>query len=221
MPAGLRWVTIAAPALLFADVAPAPGGFGPHPRELPIPPRIRSEIRGLLREVDAWGEDGTQAAGIEIEDRSAAGWARVLAWALAGARQPPAAGTGAQRAALAVASAEDFFLERLASTVYLRDVSAAVGVPARTLEAAFRRVLGVTPMGYLEILRAHAVLRALRSPDPLAPCSVHAAERSAGVTHGPRFAARFRALFGEGPAATLAATRQVEAPSDAQVPATP
>lgn len=104
-------------------------------------------------------------------------------------------------------AAEAHFVAHLAETVYLADVSTATGVPARSLEHAFRSVLGMPPMRYLELLRAHALFRLLRGTGPDAPPTVADAFTDVGVGHGPRFAARYRSIFGETPAQTQRAAR--------------
>ena len=63
-------------------------------------------------------------------------------------------------------------------------------------------------MGYLELLRLHAVHRELRDAGGSAPGSVAEAARRCGVTHLSRLAGRFRAIFGATPSELLRSTRQ-------------
>jgi len=82
------------------------------------------------------------------------------------------------------------------------DLCAQAGVSQRTLEYAFRERLGVSPMEFVRRLRLHGVRRAL-----LAASRGDETVASIAMTFGfyqlGRFAAQYRALFGELPSATL------------------
>lgn len=211
-PAGYRWATAILPERDVYDLvpqeAPAPDGRVPL-RIAPLPRAIRTRATGLLETQRAW-----EAPGREPLDREAAaglcrGWGDLVQWALRSA-SPVTPRTGALNAAAIVTGAERAFLARLASDIYVEDVCAKLGVATRTFEAAFKHVLGLRPMHYVEILRAHAVFRELRRTDARTPASVRDVELRCGVRHGARFAARYRAIFGENPTQTLRASRQIE-----------
>jgi AraC family ethanolamine operon transcriptional activator len=80
------------------------------------------------------------------------------------------------------------------------------GVSERTLEYAFRELVGVTPVRYLKLRRLNQVRRALRAPEAGARSVTEIALR-AGFYDLGRFAGEYRALFGELPSQTLAAGR--------------
>lgn len=80
------------------------------------------------------------------------------------------------------------------------------GVSERTLEYAFRELVGVTPVRYLKLRRLNRVHRALRAPEA-ATASVTDVALRAGFYDLGRFAGEYRALFGELPSQTLAACR--------------
>jgi AraC family ethanolamine operon transcriptional activator len=80
------------------------------------------------------------------------------------------------------------------------------GVSERTLEYAFRELIGVTPVRYLKLRRLNLVRRALRAPEAGASSVTEIALR-AGFYDLGRFAGEYRALFGELPSQTLAACR--------------
>jgi AraC family transcriptional regulator, ethanolamine operon transcriptional activator len=78
-----------------------------------------------------------------------------------------------------------------------------VGVSQRTLEYAFRERFGTSPMELIRRMRLHAVRRALLAEER--QCStVTDLAMSFGFYQLGRFAADYRAIFGELPSATLA-----------------
>ena len=74
--------------------------------------------------------------------------------------------------------------------------------PARSLQRAFRRVLGRSPLRYLKDCRLDAARRDLVSADPAALSVTEVAYRY-GFAHLSRFAETYRAEFGERPSETL------------------
>ncbi|SMD25274.1 AraC family transcriptional regulator [Kibdelosporangium aridum] len=83
------------------------------------------------------------------------------------------------------------------------DLAAFAGVSARSLHAAFRRQLGSTPMSYVRKRRLEHAHDELLSLDPAAGIKVIDVALRHGFTHAGRFAAAYRARFGESPSATL------------------
>lgn len=208
-PAGYRWATVILPERDVYDLVPSARGTsdGPVPlRSAHVPRPIRTRVATLLRSMRAWEPPGREVLEPGAGAALCREWGELVAWALRTA-SPVEVRTGALHAATIVADAERALLDRLASDVYLGEVSRHIGVPARTLEAAFRSVLGFPPMRYVELLRAHAVFRELRRSGPGAPGSVREVEARFGVRHPARFAARYRSIFGENPTATLHAAR--------------
>ncbi len=96
-----------------------------------------------------------------------------------------------------VCQADAFLAAHQAEVIYLPDLCRALGVSARTLDYAFRQQLGMGPMRYLKLLRMQAVRQALRAA---------ASVKEAALTHGfwdlGRFAADYKAVFGESPSQT-------------------
>src|SRR5690349_13321753 len=81
------------------------------------------------------------------------------------------------------------------------DLARAVGVAPRTLEKHFRRVLGKTPGAVLREARlAHARRELLQGADG---ASITEIAIGCGFGHLGRFAAAYRARYGETPSATL------------------
>jgi AraC-like DNA-binding protein len=100
-------------------------------------------------------------------------------------------------------AAKDFIERHLAESISVRDIAAAAGVSERTLQAAFKSELSTTPMGYLRdrrLDRARADLADAAAADDVNVTRV--AERW-GFGHLGRFAADYKARFGESPSRTL------------------
>ena len=84
----------------------------------------------------------------------------------------------------------------------LVELCTALDVPTRTLRRACTQYLDLSPMSYLRLRRMKMVHRALRSARA-SDSSVAELARRHGFNEPGRFAARYRALFGELPSTTL------------------
>lgn len=82
-------------------------------------------------------------------------------------------------------------------------VARAVGLSVRSLQEAFRRELGVTPVAYVKNRRMLIAHRRLLAADPSISTVTHIAF-GVGITHLGRFSVEYRQRFGEPPSATLA-----------------
>ena len=82
------------------------------------------------------------------------------------------------------------------------EICTALGVSEPTLRSLCAEHLGMSPTSYLRLRRMSLVYRTLWRGDPDA-ASVSEAARRYGFRHLGRFAASYRALFGELPSATL------------------
>ncbi|MDR7276440.1 AraC family transcriptional regulator [Catenuloplanes atrovinosus] len=110
---------------------------------------------------------------------------------------PGHTGPGPVRRAIA------YLEEKASDAVTLADVAAAAGTGPRGLQAAFRRHLDTTPMGYLRRIRLERAHRDLLGADPGRGATVGAIARQWGFTHLGRFAAAYRETYGTSPAETL------------------
>jgi AraC-like DNA-binding protein len=81
-------------------------------------------------------------------------------------------------------------------------LAAQCHVSVRTLQDGFNRHLGVSPMGYVRQVRLRRAHRDLRSADPACHTVASIAHRW-GFTHLGRFAAAYKAAYGESPARAL------------------
>ncbi|MGY3609178.1 MULTISPECIES: helix-turn-helix transcriptional regulator [unclassified Bradyrhizobium] len=84
----------------------------------------------------------------------------------------------------------------------LPDLCAEIGVAERTLRMCCRKFLGVSPMRYLLLRRLNKARAALRRADP-ATASVAKIARGHHFFELGRFAATYRAAFGEAPLTSL------------------
>ncbi|MBK7990758.1 MAG: helix-turn-helix domain-containing protein [Comamonadaceae bacterium] len=73
-----------------------------------------------------------------------------------------------QAQSLIVKTAEAHAVSKAGASLYVTDLCKAAGVSERTLEYAFKEVMGLTPVAYLVRLRLHRVRQALLAA-PLAP----------------------------------------------------
>lgn len=96
---------------------------------------------------------------------------------------------------------DDYMRGALGRPIATAEISAALGVPERTLRAAFAAVHGISLHAYLRIRRLDLVRAALLRT-PRAPGRVKAAALSHGFWHLGRFAADYQARFGEAPSRT-------------------
>ncbi len=98
--------------------------------------------------------------------------------------------------------AEDYALSHTAERLYVTDLCEAAEVSERTLQYAFREVMGMTPVAYLTRLRLHRVRHALRTAT-LASTTVTAEALRWGFWHFGDFSRAYKDCFGELPSDTL------------------
>jgi len=115
--------------------------------------------------------------------------------------------SGSRRRA-AVRRVEEFLDAQERAVPSLAELCSVAGVSERTLEYAFQEQLGMPPGRVLRLRRLNQVRRELRAADPGTTRVTDVAMRW-GFRQLGRFAADYRALFGERPSETLArATRR-------------
>lgn len=100
------------------------------------------------------------------------------------------------------------FLERYADeTIYLPELCKEAGASERTLRTCCHKHLGVGPKRYLRVLRMNMFRGALQE-STTATATVNEIATSHGCWQFGRLAARYKALFGETPSATLQRYRE-------------
>jgi AraC-like DNA-binding protein len=97
--------------------------------------------------------------------------------------------------------------QRLDEPVHLDVLAQVAGVRPRTLETHFRTFLGTTPLGWVRKMRLHNARRSLLASRDQ---SVTDAALANGFSQLGRFAAHYRAEFGELPSKTLQRVRAAE-----------
>lgn len=115
-----------------------------------------------------------------------------------GAHTSPDSG---RHSARRVRAAEAYMRAHLATIATIRDVAGVLGVSVRTLESAFVAVHGIPPARYLALLRLEAARALLLAP--AGPASVIEVCRACGIGHPGRFAAAYKARYGEAPSDSL------------------
>jgi AraC-like DNA-binding protein len=101
-----------------------------------------------------------------------------------------------------VQTAEEYALAHPLDRLYVTDLCEAGGVSERTLQYAFKEVMGMTPVAYLTRLRLHRVRQALRGATH-GSTTVTAEALKWGFWHFGDFSRAYKTCFGELPSETL------------------
>jgi AraC family transcriptional regulator, ethanolamine operon transcriptional activator len=101
-----------------------------------------------------------------------------------------------------VKSAEDHALAHIDDPLYVTDLCQAAGVSERSLEYAFKKTMGMTPMAYLNRVRLHRVRQALQAATARST-TVSIEALNGGFWHFGEFSRAYRDCFGELPSQTL------------------
>jgi transcriptional regulator GlxA family with amidase domain len=97
---------------------------------------------------------------------------------------------------------EDYAVAHIAERLYVTDLCQAAGVSERTLQYAFKEVMGMSPITYLTRLRLHRVRQALRAATQ-GLTTVTAEALRWGFWHFGEFSRAYKSCFGELPSDTL------------------
>jgi AraC-like DNA-binding protein len=103
----------------------------------------------------------------------------------------------------AVRRAVAYLEEHALDAVSVPDVAAAARVSVRSLQALFRRHLGVSPVEHLHAIRLEAARRELQGGLASSEPTVRAVAERWGFANSGRFARLYQARFGERPSETL------------------
>ena len=107
-----------------------------------------------------------------------------------------------QAQSLIVKMAEESALSQTEDHLYVSDLCRVAGVSERTLEYAFKEVMGLTPVTYLIRLRLHRVRRALLAATQ-GSTTVSTEALNWGFWHFGEFSRAYKDCFGELPSDTL------------------
>jgi AraC family transcriptional regulator, ethanolamine operon transcriptional activator len=117
-----------------------------------------------------------------------------------------------------VRTAEKYALSHIADHVYVSDLCRVAAASERTLECAFKEIMGLGPVAYLIRLRLHRVRQALLAATP-GSTTVSATALDWGFWHFGEFSRAYKDCFGELPSDTL--RRMPESgPADTSKPST-
>lgn len=199
-------LSVDAPALrtLAAQLDGADTPVPDVPTVLNPPPAALDQVRGLLGTALSLAQDG--AAGCT---HTAA--RRMLVLSLCDAMLG-CLGTGAATTALPasaasrrriVARARQYMQDHAHEVIAVPDLCQAIGTSRRALQYAFEEVMQISPVTYLRTMRLNRVRSELRQR-PASTVGDVAARW--GFWHPSRFASDYKALFGEAPSATRAAS---------------
>lgn len=100
-------------------------------------------------------------------------------------------------------TAKDFIDQHLAEPITVGDIAGAAGVSERTLQAAFQSELDTTPMTYVRDRRLERARADLADAAVSDDVNVTMIATRWGFGHLGRFAAEYKARFGESPSHTL------------------
>jgi AraC family transcriptional regulator, ethanolamine operon transcriptional activator len=107
-----------------------------------------------------------------------------------------------QAQSLVVKVAEDYALSQISDHLYVSDLCRVAAVSERTLEYAFKEVMGLTPVTYLIRLRLHRVRRALLASTQ-GSTTVSTEALNWGFWHFGEFSRAYKDCFDELPSDTL------------------
>lgn len=106
-----------------------------------------------------------------------------------------------------VREATDYAMSHTSEPITVADLCEKLNISRRMLNYCFQDALDLNPVHYLRSLRLNGVRRELRDPDGGGQ-QIRDIAAKWGFWHMPRFAAEYRALFGELPSETIRQTRQ-------------
>jgi len=107
-----------------------------------------------------------------------------------------------QAQSLIVRTAEEYALFHIDDQVRVSDLCRVAAVSERTLEYAFKELMGLTPMAYLTRLRLHRVRQALLAANS-GSTTVSIEALNWGFWHFGEFSRAYKECFGELPSVTL------------------
>ena len=127
-----------------------------------------------------------------------------LSLAMAGSPAPARGALARKNRLRYLERAREYIEAHPGSPLGMETLTSVSGTSTRSLETAFREILGVTPVQYIRYSRLNVAKSRLRHADATMT-SVTDTAQALGFSHLSRFAQNYRALFGELPSATLAA----------------
>lgn len=171
---------------------------------LPLPDNGPGAMRELIGLVGALYSEASRGSPRLVNADARTSWSQLLCEKLvealdaAGAIELPDVPDGGP-ANRHVRRAMEFMRAHYGDVTTIGDVARACGISTRTLEGAFRSVLGMPPQRFLTEIRLTEARRMLLADTPQ---SVTEIALHCGFTHHGRFSASYRNKFGEHPSNT-------------------
>lgn len=193
--------TVEAVAAERGDWEPGPLVF--QPRHVPEGPNLAAwwlMVRTVAAEVLNGPDEVTLEREQELTRFAAAGLLSAIPHWPVGQHEPPRTAASAR-----FARAESFLLENATEQITVADVAAAAGLSVRGLQDTFQRHHGIAPLTYLRGIRLLLARERLQEEPDL---SIAEVARATGFAHLGRFAAAYRAEFGELPRQTRQAAQE-------------
>ncbi len=195
---GFSCLAISVPTLIWERCRAIAGcGDGEFTKAVAVrlPPPVLAHLESRAREVRASLRSGSPLAAAETTALVTEMF--TTAWELSTGIAPPRS-SHRNRTRLAQ-RAEEWMRAHLTEPVQVPEVCLALGVSRRELEYAFRLTFDQSPRDFLQALRLNAIRRSLKYAGP--DVSLMDLAFDHGLMHLGRFAAQYRALFGENPSA--------------------
>jgi AraC family ethanolamine operon transcriptional activator len=184
---------------LAAPGRPDFGGCDAYPLAAPVFHRLMQRLRSVRRQLR---EAALSPALAELAAEDAAHLVSELAVTAWEHRDsPPPSRDSRQNRYRLARRAEAWLRAHQEQPVSVPDLCLALRVSRRELEYAFRANFDLSPHAYLQTLRLNAIRRRLKRPGG-SPETIAEVVLAHGFTHFGRFAANYRALFGEKPSET-------------------
>ncbi len=172
------------------------GGFAAFQLPPPLYARVERKLQSVVHHLRTSAATPQHAAFALSEATEFATSMGTIAWEFSTTSEPQR--DSFRNRARLTRRAESWMREHLDQSVRIPDICLALGVSRRELEYAFRTCTDQSPRDYLQVLRLNAIRIALRhSAAPIIDVAL-----DHGVTHLGRFAAQYRAMFGERPSET-------------------
>lgn len=206
--AGLQILALSVDTQALRTLASQLDGPGAELRPVPTvlhpPSAVLDQVRALLGTALSLGQDGAPACGHAAARRMLV---LSLCDALLGSIGHGSATSALPASAASrrriVTRARQYMQDHAHEVIAVPDLCQAIGTSRRALQYAFEEVMQISPVTYLRTMRLNRVRSELRQ------CSASTVGDVAarwGFWHPSRFASEYKALFGESPSATRAAS---------------
>lgn len=168
------------------------------------PPDMLHQVRGLLETALSLGQNGAPGGAHPAAHRMLVlSLCEALLGCLGNGTATCSLPASAASRRRIVARARQYMQDHAHEVIAVPDLCQAIGTSRRALQYAFEEVMQISPVTYLRTMRLNRVRSDLRQRSASTVGDVAARW---GFWHPSRFACEYKALFGESPSATRAAS---------------